>query len=362
MTSSTTTSSIFDRYPILNGIGGLSHGSFFRIQDELSVKVQKEQERGQGRQGQGQGQGGRPAAEKEDPSSLPSQLYKIMIGKSFVYSPNLTWLIMAVCVWCIVPYNLDSDVNTNVNVVQLQDVILDRIYINYLLALSYITFWHCALYYWGYCNHPFVPNRIYNIHKVLHNIFYTVLGIFQWTIVEGMFIYLYKSNKLPYCTMSTNDNNNNIDWNILLQTLLLSILVPSYRDFHFYFTHRFIHIRCLYKYIHSVHHRNTDIEPFAGLAMHPIEHLYYFTWYVIFLLFVFTDNYCVIGRHNLLFCKTKFLLTIMHFSRFHFRFSFFKLWSIISTANIITIQITSISIILDGNACYNNTSCIPFWL
>ena len=26
----------------------------------------------------------------------------------------------------------------------------------------------------------------------------------------------------------------------------------------------------------AVHHRNVDIEPFAGLCMHPIEHLYYF--------------------------------------------------------------------------------------
>ena len=40
---------------------------------------------------------------------------------------------------------------------------------------------------------------------------------------------------------------------------------------------RFIHIKAMYKYIHSLHHRNTDIEPFAGLSMHPIEHLFYFT-------------------------------------------------------------------------------------
>lgn len=33
----------------------------------------------------------------------------------------------------------------------------------------------------------------------------------------------------------------------------------------------------MYKYIHSLHHRNTDIEPFSGLCMHPLEHLYYFS-------------------------------------------------------------------------------------
>ena len=43
------------------------------------------------------------------------------------------------------------------------------------------------------------------------------------------------------------------------------------------FNLRFIHISAMYKYIHSVHHRNTDIEPFAGLSMHPVEHLYYFS-------------------------------------------------------------------------------------
>ena len=79
--------------------------------------------------------------------------------------------------------------------------------------------------------------------------------------------------------------------------ILAAFWVPLYREFHFYFAHRFIHIKvyyqeiimlylyihrfirikALYKYVHSLHHRNTDIEPFAGLCMHPIEHLYYYS-------------------------------------------------------------------------------------
>ena len=31
------------------------------------------------------------------------------------------------------------------------------------------------------------------------------------------------------------------------------------------------------KYVHSLHHRNADPEPFSGMTMHPIEHLYYFS-------------------------------------------------------------------------------------
>merc|ERR1712072_650585 len=84
-----------------------------------------------------------------------------------------------------------------------------------------------------------------------------ILGILQWTAVEGSFLYLYRSGKIPYGSTAGST----------LLTLLVSIALPTYRDVHFYFIHRFIHVRCLYKYIHSLHHRNTDVEPFAGMAI-----------------------------------------------------------------------------------------------
>lgn len=45
---------------------------------------------------------------------------------------------------------------------------------------------------------------------------------------------------------------------------------------HFYFSHRLLHFKPLFTFAHSLHHRNTDVEPFAGLCMHPVEHLYYY--------------------------------------------------------------------------------------
>jgi sterol desaturase/sphingolipid hydroxylase (fatty acid hydroxylase superfamily) len=36
---------------------------------------------------------------------------------------------------------------------------------------------------------------------------------------------------------------------------------------------RLIHIRFIYKFVHSLHHRNGDIEPFSGMCMHPVEHM-----------------------------------------------------------------------------------------
>ena len=53
------------------------------------------------------------------------------------------------------------------------------------------------------------------------------------------------------------------------------MVVPLWRDLHFYVAHRFVHIRAIYRFVHSLHHRNADPEPFSGLTMHPIEHLLY---------------------------------------------------------------------------------------
>ena len=58
---------------------------------------------------------------------------------------------------------------------------------------------------------------------------------------------------------------------LLLVLLALLTLTRAWQ----YFAHRLVHIRALYKYVHSLHHRNNDPEPFSGLCMHPIEHMYY---------------------------------------------------------------------------------------
>lgn len=58
---------------------------------------------------------------------------------------------------------------------------------------------------------------------------------------------------------------------------VLLILTPFWADFHFYCIHRLIHWPPLYKYVHSVHHNNVNPGPFSGLAMHPVEHLLYFS-------------------------------------------------------------------------------------
>ena len=53
------------------------------------------------------------------------------------------------------------------------------------------------------------------------------------------------------------------------------LLIPIWESFYFYLIHRVLHSKLLYRF-HALHHRNTDVGPWSGLSMHPVEHLFYF--------------------------------------------------------------------------------------
>lgn len=57
--------------------------------------------------------------------------------------------------------------------------------------------------------------------------------------------------------------------------LAVFLLIPVWESFYFYWIHRLLHTNLFYRF-HALHHRNTDIGPWSGMSMHPIEHLFYF--------------------------------------------------------------------------------------
>mmetsp|Transcript_36580 Transcript_36580/g.102218 ORF Transcript_36580/g.102218 Transcript_36580/m.102218 type:complete len:296 (+) Transcript_36580:3-890(+) len=85
---------------------------------------------------------------------------------------------------------------------------------------------------------------------------------------------LYATGKVSYVS---HEELLSSPYHMAATAFLAVVVVPNWREHHFYFAHRFTHIRALYKYVHSLHHRNTDPEPFSGLCMHPVEHLLYFS-------------------------------------------------------------------------------------
>ena len=56
------------------------------------------------------------------------------------------------------------------------------------------------------------------------------------------------------------------------------VFVMLWADLHFYASHRLLHAyKSLYRYVHKVHHRSHNTDPWSGLSMHPIEQLIYFS-------------------------------------------------------------------------------------
>ena len=71
-------------------------------------------------------------------------------------------------------------------------------------------------------------------------------------------------------------------------------LIHLWRDLHFYVIHRLIHFNPLYLLAHRIHHKNVNPGPWSGLAMHPIEHTFYFSCALIYLIFPFHPAFIII--------------------------------------------------------------------
>lgn len=100
------------------------------------------------------------------------------------------------------------------------------------------------------------------------NVFWTLAsGLPIWTAWEVVTLWLFSSGRIPWLRWTQHP----------IWFVALMLLVPLFRDIHFYCIHRLIHWPPLYKAVHSLHHRNTNPGPWSGLAMHPVEHLLYFS-------------------------------------------------------------------------------------
>eukprot|EP00039_Didymoeca_costata_P023340 m.6765 g.6765 ORF g.6765 m.6765 type:complete len:469 (-) comp3580_c0_seq1:124-1530(-) len=233
------------------GIGGTVDGSFFKAPTWVDKSLPP------GRTNQGIVYG-----------KWSSTIKSYITTSFFFLSPNLVWFAVAAATYYCFPYDIDAAKDGI-----LKPWLLYRFCVNLFVTFSYFGFWSLSLYKWSWATRKFNPDNNPTAGRMFHNVWYSIMGVVQWTFIEAMFLFAYANSRLEYKQDSELFHGD-------MRTVYFigwCLFIPLWRDFHFYFAHRFLHLRGLYKYVHSLHHRNNDIEPFSGLCMHPIEHLYYFS-------------------------------------------------------------------------------------
>ncbi len=102
--------------------------------------------------------------------------------------------------------------------------------------------------------------------QVGDNMFWTLAsGVTVWTAYEALMIWALANGYAPLLAWDDNP----------VWFVLLFFLLPVWETVWFYWIHRLLHWPPLYRVAHAVHHRNSNVGPWSGLSMHPIEHVLY---------------------------------------------------------------------------------------
>ncbi len=114
-----------------------------------------------------------------------------------------------------------------------------------------------------------------------------------WTLVSGggiaalyeaIMFRLYATDSIPQLDAL---------WAIALMTVAVFFI----EGVHFYANHRLLHMDPLYKWFHSLHHRNVNTGPWSGISMHPGEHVLYLSLPFVFLVIPgspFIATFCMV--------------------------------------------------------------------
>ena len=92
-------------------------------------------------------------------------------------------------------------------------------------------------------------------------------GVAIWTFYEVIMMWGMANGYVALITFESNP----------IWTILAMPVISLWISLHFYINHRILHIKPLYDRFHALHHRNVNVGPFSGIAMHPVEHMLYFS-------------------------------------------------------------------------------------
>jgi lathosterol oxidase len=87
-------------------------------------------------------------------------------------------------------------------------------------------------------------------------------------IAGFIIIFLHHPSIAPYTTRYKNISDHGMFYYFALFPVLFII-----HDTYFYFMHRLMHHKAIFRFVHLTHHRSTNPSPWAAYAFHPLEAL-----------------------------------------------------------------------------------------
>lgn len=204
----------------------------------------------------------------------PLKILNYFVG----YPIKLIWLFIALISWYFFTpsYEVLKDINF--------EWILLIFFRNFLIIFIFFGLYYLHYYKFKRQGNNFKFNakfleknssRFLFNNQLKDNLFWVFLSAVPiWTLYEVFTLWLFANNYVYF-----------LKWDFYpIYLTILFFLIPIIFDIHFYLVHRFLHLKFLYKLAHNVHHRNINPNPWSGLAMHPIEHILYFSGVLIHLI------------------------------------------------------------------------------
>ena len=202
----------------------------------------------------------------------PWDILKYFFGpEGFLWPYNLLYALMAVATWLWLTPSLDRTFTFQVGwiaEIYARNVVLLTLVAGGLHLRLYMTRGQGTRYKYSSKWLAAHDSKFLFKNQTWDNIFWNLTsGCIIWTGYEAVTLWLYAHHLIPYVSWREHP----------VYCVLLMIGVVYLRVFHFYWVHRLIHWKPLYKLSHYVHHKNVNIGPWSGLSMHPIEHILYFS-------------------------------------------------------------------------------------
>ncbi|MCY4539314.1 MAG: sterol desaturase family protein [Chloroflexi bacterium] len=186
--------------------------------------------------------------------------------KEYLWPYNLLFMVVAIVTWAYLTPEMSRMKEFRAG------WIIEIFLRNQIMLISYATVLHVSMWTlktqgyryklslkWMGKSKKFLWND-----QVRDNMFWSIASAGTiWTAFEVLLLWAYANGFVPYLDPREQP----------AAFVLILFLSPLWYNFYFYWGHRLLHTKFLYRAVHHVHHRNIEVGPWSGVSQHPIEHV-----------------------------------------------------------------------------------------